>query len=62
MTVDAQQQKVVDLRRCLWFLWKRLKDVRSDPALFQSLHQQKVTYSTTAIAEARARLLDLKGH
>jgi hypothetical protein len=62
MTTENRREGSTRLRRRLWFLRERLKDVTSDPALTAKRRPQKVAYYREAIAKARAGLLELEGH
>ena len=62
MTPEERQDALAKLRQRLWFLEARLKDVSHEPALAARVRGEKVSYYTTAIAEARGRLRDLEGH
>lgn len=57
-----RRAKLERLRRRLWFLRERLKDVTDDPALSAKRRREKKEYYTIAIAETRERLVELEGH
>lgn len=62
MSPAERGQHLEQLRRRLRFLKERLKDVTHDPRLTTKGRQEKLAYYETAIAEVRAKLLDLKWH
>jgi hypothetical protein len=62
MSPAERFQRLEQLRRRLRFLKARLKDVTHDSMISHMERQQKEAYYTRAIAETRARLLDLEGH
>ena len=61
MSPADRRQRLEQLRRRLRFPWERLKDATDDPALTIKGRRERVAYYTTAIAEARTRLLELEG-
>lgn len=61
MSPADRRQRLEQLRRRLRILWERLKDATDGPALTIKGCRERVAYYTTAIAEARARPLELEG-
>ena len=62
MTPAERHEALVKLRRRIWFLRERLKDVHHDREFTGTTRQEKIGYYAFAIAETRERLLELEGH